>query len=63
MVPHVKLVSFIFWENFEDTKRHFEINWPLAAASKIYGGGPDFIVEVIKKRKKIEIAYVIPLFI
>ena len=31
--------------------------------SKIYGGGPDFIIEVIKKRKKIEIAYAIPLFI
>ena len=29
MVPQVELFSFVFWENWETPKRHFEINRPL----------------------------------
>ena len=29
MVPQVNLFPFVFLEEMEDTKKHFEINWTL----------------------------------
>ena len=60
--------SFLWWKDFNGVyhrwhHRNSKVVLKGSCLSKIYGGGPDFIVEVIKKRKKIEIAYVIPLFI
>ena len=31
MKPQVDLFSFFFWRKLKTPKRHFEINWPLAA--------------------------------
>ena len=30
MIPQVDLFLFFFWKKLKTTKRHFEINWPLA---------------------------------
>ena len=32
MIPQGDLFSFVFWEKLKTPKKHFEINWPLAAA-------------------------------